>query len=78
LDLSISIAAIIIIIIIIIIMFIAIATKIEHWRNINKLKMLRIQDYHFLNIHKISISAGNPQNFTAIKDYKAIQKTCKR
>jgi hypothetical protein len=29
-------------------------------------------------IHKISISAGNPQNFTAIKDYKAVQKNMQK
>jgi hypothetical protein len=29
-------------------------------------------------LHKISISAANPQNTTAIKDYKAIQKHMKQ
>ena len=35
----------------IIIMVISIATKIEHWKNIDNLKILRIQEYHFLNIY---------------------------
>jgi hypothetical protein len=47
----------------------------NHWRNIYKLEIFRIQDYHLLNmLHQISIGAANSENASGLTDYKAIQK----